>query len=71
MRQLFPRHSVTARFAGDPVAVTVHFYAIARLVVFQDPFVAEARPDLAVKDATTGDLWRNDIGLAWVDAFHE
>jgi hypothetical protein len=46
-------------------------YAIARLVVFQDPFVAEARPDLAVKDATTGDLWRNDIGLAWVDAFHE
>ncbi len=46
-------------------------YAIARLVVFQDPFVAEARPDLAVMDSTTGDLWRNDIGLAWVDAFHE
>ncbi len=46
-------------------------YIIARLVVFQDPFVAEARPDLAVKDSTTGDLWRNDIGLAWVDAFHE
>lgn len=46
-------------------------YTIARLVVFQDPFVAEARPDLAVKDGTTGDLWRNDIGLAWVDAFHE
>lgn len=46
-------------------------YIIARLVVFQDPFVAEARPDLAVMDSSTGDLWRNDIGLAWVDAFHE
>jgi hypothetical protein len=33
--------------------------------------VAEARPDLAVMDSVTGDLWRNDIGIAWVSAFHE
>jgi hypothetical protein len=46
-------------------------YAIARLVVFQDPLVAEARPDLAVKNAETGDLWRNDLGLAWVSAYEE
>lgn len=46
-------------------------YAIARLVVFQDPLVAEARPDLAVKDSVTGGLWRNEMGVAWVSAFNE
>ena len=46
-------------------------YAIARLVVFQDPLVAEARPDLAVMDEVTGDLWRNEMGVAWVSAFNE
>jgi hypothetical protein len=46
-------------------------YAIARLVVFQDPLVAEARPDLAVMDSVTGDLWRNELGIAWVSAFNE
>ena len=46
-------------------------YAIARLVVFQDPIVAEAHPDLAVRDTVTGDLWRNDLGIAWVNAFHQ
>ena len=46
-------------------------YAIARLVVFQDPLVAEARPDLAVKDTTNGGLWRNEMGIGWVDAFNE
>lgn len=48
-----------------------NIYAIARLVVFQDPLVAEARPDLAVMDSETGDLWRNEIGVAWVSAFNE
>lgn len=46
-------------------------YTIARLVVFQDPLVAEARPDLAVLDETTGDLWRNVQGTGWVNAFEE
>ncbi len=45
-------------------------YAIARLVVFQDPLVAEARPELAVRD-TDGDLWVNEMGVAWVNAFKE
>lgn len=47
-----------------------NIYAIARLVVFQDPLVAEAYPHLAVHDIS-GDLWRNDMGIAWVSAFHE
>src|SRR6185436_3093536 len=35
------------------------------------PVVAEARPDLAVKDEVTGDLWRDMNGAAWVNAFNE
>ena len=45
-------------------------YAIARLVVFQDPLVAKARPDLAVHDVNGG-LWVNVDGVAWVSAFNE
>ena len=40
-------------------------------MVFQDPLVAEARPDLAVRDELSGGLWRNDYGVAWVNAFEE
>jgi hypothetical protein len=46
-------------------------YSIARMVVFKDPLVAESRPDLAVKDEVTGDLWRDMNGAAWVNAFNE
>lgn len=45
-------------------------YAIARMVVFQDPLVAKARPDLAVKDVSGG-LWVNEMGVAWVSAFND
>jgi len=48
-----------------------NIYSIARMVVFQDPLVAEARPDLAVLDDNTGDLWRNVQGVGWVNAFEE
>lgn len=47
-----------------------NIYSIARLVVFQDPLVAEAYPELAVHDENGG-LWRNEMGVAWVSAFHE
>ena len=47
-----------------------NIYPIARLVVFQDPLVAEAYPHLAVHD-TSGGLWRNEMGVAWVNSFHE
>lgn len=51
-------------------------YAIARIVVFQDPVLAGARPDLAVqnkiklsrvKTASVSTLWYDDKGLAWID----
>jgi hypothetical protein len=46
-------------------------YSIARMVVFKDPLVAEARQDLAVKNEDTGDVWRDMNGAAWVNAFNE
>ncbi len=42
-------------------------YTIARLVVFKDGLVAQANPDLAVLNNVTGDLWRDDNGVAWVN----
>lgn len=42
-------------------------YTIARIAVFQDPVLASARPDLAVKNSITGKLWLDRKGLAWVD----
>ncbi len=45
-------------------------YAIARIVVFEDPVLALARPDLAIHDKSTGELWTTWNGQAWVNA-HE
>jgi hypothetical protein len=42
-------------------------YAITRIVTFQDPVRAPARPTLAVGHAQTGDIWRNDLGYGWMD----
>ncbi|MDD4477189.1 MAG: putative glycoside hydrolase [Patescibacteria group bacterium] len=41
-------------------------YAIARISVFQDPMLAEKKPDLAIK-TKDGKLWRDKKGLAWVN----
>lgn len=41
-------------------------YVIARITVFQDPVLARARPDLAVKNSAGG-IWRDRNGLAWID----
>ena len=45
-------------------------YAIARLVIAKDPLLAEGRPGWSVQDRAGG-LWRDRIGSAWVDAFHD
>lgn len=45
-------------------------YAIARLVVFEDPVLASAKPDLAIKDKNTGGSWTTWDGLAWVNAMN-
>ncbi len=44
-----------------------NIYVIARITMFQDPLLAGARPDLAVQDSVTGDIWRDNKGLAWID----
>lgn len=41
-------------------------YVIARQTVFQDPYLAESRPDLAFKN-WGGGIWRDYKGLAWMD----
>jgi hypothetical protein len=45
-------------------------YTIARIVVFKDNLLAQARPDWAVK--TPGrEIWRDRENLAWVDPFNK
>lgn len=42
-------------------------YAIARITVFQDPILAKARPDLAVKIKGSDKVWKDNKGLSWLD----
>jgi hypothetical protein len=44
-----------------------NIYAIARVTVFQDPVLAVARPELAIKNKVTGGIWKDNKGLAWID----
>ncbi len=41
-------------------------YAIARIVVFKDPSLAEKKPELALR-RSDGTIWRDRKKLAWVD----
>lgn len=41
-------------------------YTIARQTVFQDPVLAPAKPDTAMK-TQNGNIWHDNNGLAWVD----
>lgn len=42
-------------------------YVIGRVSVFQDPYLAAARPDLAVKRESNGAVWKDRKGMTWVD----
>jgi hypothetical protein len=44
-----------------------NIYAIARITVFQDPVLAAKRSDLAVQSKSTGKIWKDNKGLAWLD----
>ncbi|MDP3696614.1 MAG: putative glycoside hydrolase [Candidatus Taylorbacteria bacterium] len=44
-----------------------NIYVIARITVFQDPVLARARPDWAVKNKYTGGPWADNKGLSWID----
>ncbi len=61
--------------AFDPAALVQRFkaagiYTIARIVVFNDPIVAENRPDLAIQ-TTDGQVWRGSNGAAWVNPYKQ
>lgn len=43
------------------------YYVIARLTVFQDPLYTKLHPELAVKKASDGSVWRDRKGLAFID----
>jgi hypothetical protein len=65
--------SGAARDYYDPraVAMQVHdrdLYLIGRIVVFEDPVLARARPDLAVR-RSDGSVWRDAAGLGWVNPY--
>jgi len=42
-------------------------YVIGRVTVFQDPVLAQARPDLAIHNELGSSLWLDNAGLAWID----
>ncbi|RJP44984.1 hypothetical protein C4587_01175 [Candidatus Parcubacteria bacterium] len=42
-------------------------YVIARISVFQDPILARAHPEWAVRDSQTGKPWADRKGLSWMD----
>lgn len=42
-------------------------YVIGRISVFQDPVLAQAHPEWAITASSTGGLWRDRKGLAWMD----
>ncbi len=44
-----------------------NIYVIARITVFQDPVMAKARPDFAVRRKSTGGIWLDRKGLGWID----
>lgn len=43
-------------------------YVIGRVAVFQDTFLVDKRPDLAVKRESDGAVWRDRKGIPWLDA---
>lgn len=63
--------AVKPLFDARQLIQTLHqrgIYAIARIVVFEDPVLAEARPAWAIH-TPDGELWRTWDGLAWVNAY--
>ncbi|GEN88034.1 putative glycoside hydrolase [Oceanobacillus sojae] len=61
-------------FISDPDAMMERLeqeeiYPIARIVVFKDNILAEARPDLSYKE--NGEVWKNNKGDAFVNPFEK
>lgn len=66
------RDITTVRDIGELIADFKQkgVYLIARIVVFKDDKLANAHPELAVRDRSGG-IWHDREGLAWVDPFRE
>jgi len=67
------RKSGAVRDYYDPRAVAraMHrkgIYLIGRVVVFQDPYLARARPDMAIR-RPDGSTWATSGGLEWVNPY--
>jgi hypothetical protein len=45
-------------------------YLIGRIVVFQDPFLSQGRPDLAIH-TPEGGVWTTGAGLGWANPYDE
>ena len=45
-------------------------YLIGRVVVFEDPTLTAARPDLAIRQSD-GSVWVNNAGLGWANPYNE
>jgi hypothetical protein len=43
-------------------------YLIGRIVTFEDPVLAEKRPDLAIR-SSDGSIWHTTAGLAWTNPY--
>ena len=59
------RISDIKKFLADLHAKDI--YLIGRISVFQDQYFVSKRPDLAVKRASDGEVWRDRKGIAWLD----
>ena len=65
--------AVSPMYDASEIVKTLHdhgIYVIARLVVFNDPIVAKAYPDLAIP-AVGGGLWLGADGNPWVNPFKQ
>jgi hypothetical protein len=71
-----PRLAVSSGAARDyydarAAARRVHargVYLIGRIVVFEDPVLSQARPELAVR-RSDGSVWRDAAGLGWTNPY--
>lgn len=44
-----------------------NIYVIGRVAAFQDPLYVKRYPELAVRNKTTGAVWRDHKGVPWID----
>lgn len=62
---------ITCRIADLPDFIrTLHeknIYVIGRITVFQDPYFAKRRPDLAVQKESDRTVWKDYKGLSFID----